>query len=283
VVAPPEAASGSSAMATSDINATLSDREFDQFREMIFRIAGISLADSKKPLVAGRLHRRLRHFGLASYAEYFKLLGQQPDELQTAVDLLTTNETHFFREPKHFEFLRQRVLPGHDGVRPLRIWSAASSSGQEAYSLAMVLSDALGGSPWEVFGSDISTRVLAQARSGQYDLGQAHEIPKAYLQTYCLKGVGSQDGTFIIDPEVKKRVSFRQINLNERLPDVGVFDVIFLRNVLIYFQPETKRTVVRRLLDKLRPGGWFVVGHSESLNGIVDGLRVEAASVYRKP
>jgi chemotaxis protein methyltransferase CheR len=270
-------------MVASAVNAHLNDREFAQFRDMIFRIAGISLADSKKPLVAGRLNRRLRHYGLSSYGAYFDLLGQKQDELQTAVDLLTTNETHFFREPRHFDFLRQRVLPRHDRSRPLRIWSAASSSGQEAYSLAMLLTDELGEAPWEVFGSDISTRVLAQARAGQYDLGQAHEIPKAYLQAYCLKGIGSQDGTFMIDPVLKKRVSFRQINLNERLPDVGMFDVIFLRNVLIYFQPETKRAVVARLLDKLRPGGCFVVGHSESLNGIASGVHAEAASVYRKP
>ncbi len=270
-------------MAGGAMEAILTDREFAQFQDMIFKIAGISLAPSKKPLVAGRLHRRLRHHSLCSYADYFRLLSQRQDELQTAVDLLTTNETHFFREPKHFDFLRQRILPRLESSRPFRIWSAASSSGQEAYSMAMLLSDVLGEHPWEVFGSDISTKVLAQASAGQYVMNQAHEIPKPYLQSYCLKGVGSQEGTFIIDPVVKKRVSFRQINLNERLPDVGLFDVIFLRNVLIYFQPETKREVVSRLLEKLRPGGHFVVGHSESLNGIVKDLQIEAASIYRKP
>ncbi|HRP77102.1 MAG TPA: protein-glutamate O-methyltransferase CheR [Rhodocyclaceae bacterium] len=261
----------------------LRESEFAQFRELIFRIAGISLADSKKPLVAGRLHKRLRHHGLGSYGEYFKLLAQREDELQAAVDLLTTNETHFFREEKHFHFLRQSVLTSHPKGRPFRIWSAASSSGQEAYSMAMLLSEVLGDSPWEVFGSDISTRVLEQACSGQYQMNQAHEIPTPYLKAFCLKGVGSQQGTFVIEPALRRRVSFRQINLNERLPEVGSFDVIFLRNVLIYFQPETKRAVVTRLLDKLRPGGYFVVGHSESLNGIVTGLKSVAPSVYRKP
>lgn len=261
----------------------LRENEFAQFRELIFRIAGISLADSKKPLVAGRLHKRLRHHGLRSYGEYFKLLAQREDELQAAVDLLTTNETHFFREEKHFHFLRQRVLASHPKGRPFRIWSAASSSGQEAYSMAMLLADVLGESPWEVFGSDISTRVLEQACSGHYQMNQAHEIPVPYLKAHCLKGVGRQEGTFVIDPALRRRVSFRQINLNERLPEVGSFDVIFLRNVLIYFQPETKRAVVTRLLEKLRPGGYFVVGHSESLNGIVTGLQSVAPSVYRKP
>lgn len=264
-------------------NSNLSDREFEQFRKMIFQIAGISLAESKKPLVAGRLHKRLRHHGVNSYSDYFKLIGQNRDELQVAVNLLTTNETHFFREPKHFEFLRLRVLPYHDRQRTLRIWSAASSSGQEAYSLAMLLTETLGEKPWEILGSDISTQVLVTASAGQYDISQADEIPRNYLQAYCMKGVGSQNGTFIIDPKIRNRVSFRQINLNERLPEVGQFDVIFLRNVLIYFQPDTKRAVVNRLLDKLRPGGIFVIGHSESLNGIVAGLNVEAPAVYKKP
>ncbi len=271
------------AMDTDDAQLVLRESEFAQFRELIYRIAGISLADSKKPLVAGRLHKRLRHHGLGSYAEYFKLITQRDDELQTAVDLLTTNETHFFREEKHFHFLRDRVLAEHPKGRTFRVWSAASSSGQEAYSLAMLLADTLGERPWEVFGSDISTRVLDQARSGQYRMAQAHEIPQPYLRAYCLKGVGRQEGTFIMDPGIRNRVSFRQINLNERLPDVGVFDVILLRNVLIYFQNETKRAVVSRLIERLRPGGYFIVGHSESLNGVVTGLDPVVASVYRKP
>lgn len=270
-------------MIQSEINVNLSDREFEQFRDLLFRITGISLADSKKPLVAGRLHKRLRHHTLNSYADYFKLLSHRHDELQIAVDLLTTNETHFFREPRHFDFLRTKIVPQHDGLRAFRVWSAASSTGQEAYSLAMLLADALGERPWEVFGSDISTRVLERAAAGHYDMGLSHEIPQSYLLNYCLKGVGGQAGTFAMDAKLKRRVTFKQINLNERLPEVGVFDVIFLRNVLIYFQPETKRAVVTRLLEKLRPGGWFIVGHSESLNGIASGLHTEGASVYRKP
>ncbi len=269
------------------ISHGLQEREFAQFRDLIFRVAGISMTPVKKPLVAGRLHKRLRHHGLNSYAEYLDLLDRSADEMQIAIDLLTTNETHFFREPKHFEFLRQQLLPRHfaqeSGAGTLRIWSAASSSGQEAYSLAMLLNDVAAQEQWEIFGSDISTRVLEQARAGVYHIDQAHEIPDPYLQTCCLRGVGSQAGNFAIDPVLKSRVAFAQINLNETLPDVGRFDVIFLRNVLIYFQPETKRAVINRLLEKLRPGGHFIVGHSESLNGIAPGLQTVAASIYRKP
>jgi chemotaxis protein methyltransferase CheR len=265
------------------LDTTLHDHEFANFRQMIHRIAGISMSPAKKALVAGRLAKRLKHHGLSSYQDYFHLISKRQDELQVAVDLLTTNETHFFREQKHFDFLRQRVLPQHAAGRPFRIWSAASSSGQEAYSLAMLLADELGEAAWEVFGSDISTQILDKARAALYAMDQAGEIPAAYLKAYCLKGVGNQTGQFTIDPALRGRVRFQQINLNERLPQVGEFDVILLRNVMIYFEAETKQQVVARLVERLRPGGWFIVGHSESLNGLAHGLVAEQPSVYRKP
>lgn len=264
-------------------NTVLHDQEFTHFRQMIYRIAGISMSPAKKALVAGRLSKRLKHHGLSSYGDYFKLISRHRDELQVAVDLLTTNETHFFREQKHFDFLRQRVLPQRAPGRPFRVWSAASSSGQEAYSLAMLLADELGAAPWEVFGSDISTKVLEKARAALYAMEQSTEIPSAYLKAYCLKGIGSQTGRFTLDPALRRHVRFQQINLNERLPQVGEFDVILLRNVLIYFEAETKQQVVARLVEHLRPGGWFVVGHSENLNGLAHDLVAEQPSVYRKP
>ncbi|OGU21713.1 MAG: SAM-dependent methyltransferase [Hydrogenophilales bacterium RIFOXYD1_FULL_62_11] len=265
------------------LNVSLKDSEFSSFQQMIFRIAGISMTPAKKALVAGRLAKRLKHHGLDSYEDYFQLLSRQQDEMQVAVDLLTTNETYFFREPKHFDFLRDRVLPGHPAGRPFRVWSAACSSGEEPYTLAMLLADRLGDAPWEVFGSDISTQVLDKARRGLYPMERARGIPPALLRTHCLKGMGSQDGQLLIDPALRRRVQLAQINLNEPLPEVGEFDVIFLRNVMIYFQSETKRQVVARLLAKLRPGGIFIVGHSESLNGLAQGLETLAPSIYRKP
>ncbi len=159
------------------LDTTLHDHEFAHFRQMIHRIAGISMSPAKKSLVAGRLAKRLKHHGLSSYEDYFHLIGRSQGELQMAVDLLTTNETHFFREQKHFDFLHQRILPQRTPGRSFRIWSAASSSGQEAYSLAMLLADQLGEAPWEVFGSDISTQILDKARTAVYSLDQAEEIP----------------------------------------------------------------------------------------------------------
>jgi chemotaxis protein methyltransferase CheR len=265
--------------------ATLSDKEFGQFKNLIYNIAGISLSQAKKPLVSGRLAKRLRERQLANYGDYFKLLssGHEPDEIQMAVDLLTTNETYFFREPKHFDFLRQNILPLHKKGRSFRVWSAASSSGQEPYTIAMVLADHLGEQPWEVVASDISSRVLEHARTGHYPLEQAEHIPKNYLNKYCLKGVGAQDGTFLVDASLRGRVSFMQINLNSTLPRLGEFDLVFLRNVMIYFDEETKRQVVRRIMGQLKSGGHLIIGHSESLNGVVDELKSLKPSVYFKP
>jgi chemotaxis protein methyltransferase CheR len=263
----------------------LSDQEFRQFQAMIYDIAGISMAPAKKPLVSGRLAKRIKQHGLNSYGEYFRILMHpgQRDELQAAIDLLTTNETYFFREPKHFDFLRQQLPALQRPGKPIRIWSAASSSGEEPYTIAMVLADVLGEGAWEVTGSDISKRVLEKARTGHYPMKRIEGIPQQYLKRFCLKGVGPQAGTFLIDRSLRDQVSFMQVNLNETLPRLGEFDVIFLRNVMIYFDLETKRQVVERMLPLLRPGGYFVVSHSESLNGISDALRIVTPSIYRKP
>lgn len=270
---------------TPEANAALCDQEFAQLRDLIYRIAGISMSPAKKQLISSRLAKRLRHHSLTSYGDYFRLITspQGKDELQVAVDALTTNETHFFREPKHFDFLRQRIIPARKAGRGLRIWSAACSSGEEPYSIAMLLDEMLGSEPWEVVASDISARVLEKARSGLFHAARIPEIPKPYLNRYCLKGVGEYDGTLLIEQSLRGRVRFMQHNLTETPAKLGEFEVIFLRNVMIYFNQETKRQVVARLLPLLRPGGHLIVGHSESLNGVTDAMQLVVPSVYRKP
>jgi chemotaxis protein methyltransferase CheR len=262
----------------------ISPQEFCQFKAWIYDIAGISLSDHKHALVMGRLAPRLRHYQLSSYGEYFRSLsgGRFPDETQIAVDLLTTNETHFFREPKHFDFLRKQILASHPQGKPMRVWSAASSSGEEPYSIAMTLAAALGDRPWEVLASDLNSRVLDRARSGHYSIARAKTIPREYLLAYCLKGVDSREGTFLIEPKIRNRVQFTQINLNSSLPQIGDFDVIFLRNVMIYFDLHAKRQVANRVLAHLRAGGHLFIGHSESLNGVTDNVKPVVVSVYRK-
>jgi len=267
-------------------NPSITDQEFSRFQALIYKIAGIQLSDAKKVLVVGRLSRRLKHYGMTSFAQYYQLVTshEEKGELQTMVDLLTTNETYFFREPKHFEFLSQELLPQVRPGSPYAIWSAACSSGEEPYTLAMVLADKLGmNAPWKITASDISTAVLARAQTGHYPMERTEGIPQAYLKKFCLKGVRSEAGTLLICKELRSRIDFRQVNLTQPAPDVGPFDVIFLRNVMIYFDMDTKRQVVANLLTRLKPGGHFIVGHSESLNGITDKLITIRPTIYRKP
>jgi len=264
----------------------ITDQEFALFQRLIYKIAGISLSDAKKVLLVGRLTRRLKLHGLETFTQYYRMLadGENAEELQAMVDLLTTNETYFFREPQHFDFLRDEILRRRRGTAPFRVWSAASSSGEEAYSLAMALAEQLPDNSWEVVGSDISTQVLAKAATGHYPLARTDGIPPAWMKKYCLKGVRSHAGTLLIVPELRKRTHFYQINLTQPVTaDIGEFDVIFLRNVMIYFDPETKRKVVHNLLPRLRPGGYFIIGHSETLNGITDRLQAIRPTIYQKP
>ncbi len=270
-------------MASND-NAEITNAEFAQFQRLIYDIAGISLADSKKVLLIGRLGKRLRLHGHSSYSEYYRYVKDPANhaELQTMVDLLTTNETYFFREEAHFDFLANTILPQHPEGHSFDVWSAASSTGEEIYTISFVLADTLGlEAPWTVTGTDISTQVLSVAERGLYWLDRTRGLPQSYLRKYCLKGVRSQEGSFMIAPEIKRHTRFQQVNLNQTLPKMGKFHVIFLRNVMIYFDNDTKRQVVNRLTDHLHPGGYFIVGHSESLNGLTDRLRSVKPTIYR--
>jgi chemotaxis protein methyltransferase CheR len=264
----------------------ISDQEFNQLARLLYQIAGISLSPAKKPLVVGRLTKRLNATGAATFTEYLRQVTAGDEvELRIMIDLLTTNETSFFREPKHFDTLRQFIAQRSRTDPPLQIWSAASSSGEEPYTIAMVVADALGlNIGWQILGTDISTRVLERAESGHYAMERAQTIPQALLKRFCLKGVRQMEGTFLIAPELRQHVRFRHLNLIEPLPhDIGPFDVIFLRNVMIYFDTPTKQKIVNAMIPKLRSGGLFLVGHSETLNGITEELLSERPSTYRKP
>ena len=262
----------------------LTDQEFKLFQTLIYSLAGISMADSKKHLLAGRLSRRLRHYGLDTFDAYYRLVTRpdQAVERQLMVDLLTTNETYFFREAAHFGVLAE--LAASRRGRSFRVWSGASSTGEEPYTIAMVLADTLASKAWEIVGSDISTQVLDKARQGHYPMTRIDGIPRPFLSKFCRKGVRSQEGTFLINAELRARVNFLQVNLTQPVTaDVGLFDVIFLRNVMIYFDLPTKAQVVRNLLPRLKSGGHLIIGHSETLNGIVDELEAVRPTIYRKP
>lgn len=259
-------------------------KEFEWITGFLRTVSGIELRPGKETLVMGRLDRRLRHHQCRNYGEYFRMLGPDGDveETRLVIDLLTTNETYFFREPKHFDVLEQLMPTLRDGGSDLRVWSAASSSGEEAYSIAMVL-QTLVPDRWEIVGTDLSQRMLEQARRALYSIDAATNIPERFLSRYCLRGRDEFEGRFTVRPELKNRVEFHRANLNRDLPVLGgQFDVVFLRNVLIYFAQDTKAEVLRRVIDRIRPGGLLFVGHAETVTGLrLKGITAVQPSVYR--
>ena len=260
---------------------SLGDREFSQLQRLMVDESGIHMTEHKRPLIAGRLLRRLRILGLHSYSEYMALLEdkQHADERRLVIDLLTTNETFFFREPQHFTFLAN-WLSTHS--EPLRLWSAACSSGEEPYSLAMVMAEHATHKDWSILASDLSQRMLEKASAAIYPLDEAKSFAAGWLKRHCRRGIGEYEGQFRIEPDLRARVITREINLMRPLPaDVGRYDIIFLRNVLIYFSPEDKRAIVARLLQQLEPNGLLFVGHAESLHGLDLPISTVAPSVYQ--
>lgn len=274
-------------MTSQPVFPALSDAEFRRFRELIHEAAGIHLGEAKKALLAGRLGRRLRALGLRTFGEYYAHVTAGGDgEAVRMLDAVTTNETRFFREPAHFEFLARRVLPALQGRarRRLRVWSAACSTGEEPYSLAMLaLSRLPAHEGWaiEIVASDISTRVLEHARRAVYSLQRADEVPAALRQRYLLRGVRAQAGRMRAGPELRALVTFERFNLAAaEWPPCEPFDWIFCRNALIYFDAATRARVVERLLDRLAPDGYLFLGHAESLAGLNERTRCLVPTVY---
>lgn len=266
--------------------AVLSDTEFSKFRKLFQEQIGIHLPDQKKNLVVARLTRRLETLGLRSFGEYFQVVASVDgsEELQRAIDLITTNETSFFRENEHFRILVDRILPSLGAEAKVRIWCGAAATGEEPYSLAMVLAHHLGMDTWKLLATDVNSQVIAHARRAIYSMERAGTIPKEYLKAYCLRGTGSQEGMFRMDEPVRSRVNLRRMNLLSIDADLVDLDVVFLRNVLIYFDNPTRGRILTRIWERLRPGGWLVVGHSESTLGLdLPPLEQIRPSVYRKP
>lgn len=266
----------------------LSEKEYRLFKDLIYAEAGIALGDSRQALVQGRLSRRLRDLELPSFAAYYSVVLVDPEERTLMMDRICTNETNFFREPQHFKYLEDQFVPmlrKADGrPRLVRVWSAACSTGEEPYSLAMVLCDLLPASEgWDVrvLATDLSTRVLAHAKRAIWPMERSANIPKRYLQRFMTKGIGSQTGFFRASPELRERVTFAQVNLNGATLSVGgPFDAIFCRNVLIYFDQATRYSVIDRMISRLSPNGHLFLGHAESIHGRTDQLRCVAPTLY---
>ena len=269
----------------------LAPREFARFQRTIYEHAGIRLAPGKEALLVGRLSKRLRALGLGSFGAYHDVVASDAAELKRMLEAMCTHETHFFREPRHFELLERTILPewrrraaAGERDRRVRAWSAAASSGEEPYTLAMVLHRHLSpddGWEAEVLATDLSDRVLDQARAGLYPIAKAEEIPTPYRKAYMLRGTGAHEGRMKTGPEIQAMVRFARVNLNDAAyPVPGRFDLVFCRNVLIYLDRASRAAVIDRLLDRLAPRGLLFLGHAESLNGITDRVRAVAPTVY---
>ena len=268
----------------------LSDEEFTKLRDLVYKISGISLSETKRELVISRFSRRLKALKLKSFSDYHNLLVSPSGftEVQNFINSITTNKTDFFREAHHFDFLVSKIIPAllTKNKRIVKIWSAACSTGEEPYTIAMVMSKHFVEKyniPVKILATDIDTNVLTVASKGVYDSSIVSVLPEEYMKKYFLRGKDESNGLYKVKDFVRKMVTFKQLNfVATDYPISTTFDVIFCRNVIIYFNPETKRRVVNKLYRYLNPGGYIMMGHSETLFDMVDGLTYLKNTVYQK-
>jgi chemotaxis protein methyltransferase CheR len=275
-------------------SATLADGDYQFLCRLVYERSRINLGPDKRVFLTSRLSRRLQDLQLDAYGEYCALLRSPAgaEELQVLIDCISTNHTHFFRERQHFDFLRDKFIPAWRADPParggtLRVWSAAGSTGEEPYSLAIHLAEHL--SPpekgaWRIDASDISTRVLATARQGVYDLERLKGVSAEQLRRHFQKGDGEWDGHFRVKAALRSQMQFHHLNLLEPpYPFLQPFHLVVCRNVMIYFDRPTQEALVAHLAERLVPGGHLFVGHSESLSGIRHPLKLVQPAVYLKP
>ena len=270
----------------------LTEAEFQRFSELIYRQVGIFMKPEKKELLNARLGKRLRECQIDSFQEYFEFISR-PDQRQREflkfLDSVSTNFTSFFREVSHFEYLKSHVLPELTARltgRELNLWSSASSSGEEPYTIAIFLNEFRTahhpGLRCRILATDISTKVLSQAQAGIYPVEQTSKVPPEILRRYFQKGVGPSVGKVKIKDELRRQVSFQRFNLMDDFPWHGEFEVIFCRNVMIYFDRQTQEKLVKKFYQCLKHGGYLFIGHSESISTIShDFVQVEATT-YKK-
>ena len=262
--------------------------EFNRFRTLIYDESGISLGDQKQTLLASRLSKRLRDLGLTTFTEYYEQVtgDTTKEEFTRMLDLISTNKTDFFREPKHFDFLRERILPELAGEKRIRIWSSACSTGEEPYTIAMTLYEGVDDPQrWDfkVLASDLSTRVLAKAASGLYEAERVRDVPPEVVRRHFLRGRGESEGLLKVKPHLASMIQFRRLNLmDDRFPIKSPLDLIFCRNVMIYFDRPTQEQLVNKFYRYLKPGGHLFIGHSESLQWVEHPFKVVGPTIYRK-
>ena len=266
----------------------LGEAQFEQIKHLMHRLCGVYLRPGKEALVKARLSKRLRTLGIGSFESYVDLVERDTsrEELTLLIDALTTNKTDFFREPQHFDYLREQVLPGlmAAGDR-MRFWSAGCSTGEEPYSLAILLREEvpdINGRDVRILGTDISTRVLQKAREAVYGEDALKDVPHSVLKRHFHTLRAGDTSSFRVDDAVRTMVRFARLNLMGTWPMAGPFDGIFCRNVMIYFDRSTQQALIRRFYDLLKPGGHLLIGHSESLTGKSHPFRHVQPTVYAR-
>jgi len=265
----------------------LTQREFQQFRQLAYDKFGLDLRMGKEQLVSARLGKKIRELRFRSYQEYYRHVVEDSsgEALAALIDALTTNHTSFFREAAHFDFLRKTILPGLRERPRVAVWSAACSSGEEPYTIAFSVIEEWGDPAFEklrILATDISTKVLTSAEKGIYPAARFEAMPVLERRRCLLRGEGRWKDWYQVKPEVRRLVEYRRLNLMEDFAHIGPFPVIFCRNVMIYFDKPTQQELVGRLAGRLEPGGYLLIGHAESLNGIEHPLQYILPAVYRK-
>ena len=274
-------------MTTDLIGISLSEKQFNYVRNMIYRIAGIKLQSGKEEMVKARLMKRLRVLGISSYEKYLDFVEKDTSktELTHLVDVLTTNKTDFFREQQHFDFLSQQIIPKLDKHGKFRIWSAGCSSGEEPYTIAMLLREELPNVDMydiRILATDVSSRMVERVRQAQYDKKTLNDVAPLYRNKYFISPNGKSEGSYRIRDDVRNMVRVARLNLMQPWPMQGPFDIIFCRNVMIYFDKETQEKLINRYWEMLPPGGYLFVGHSESMAGISHKFQYVQPAVYIK-
>jgi chemotaxis protein methyltransferase CheR len=275
--------------------AVMSDADFRRLSEFIESELGIRMPDTKRVMLESRLQKRLRKFGFNSYKAYVDYIFSdegRESELINMIDAVTTNKTDFFREAEHFDYLMDKILPAaeaKDGagiVRPFALWSAGCSTGEEPYTIAMVLEERRTVDPrfsYRIFASDLSTKVLDKAKEAVYEDQKVEVVPMSFKKKYMLRSKAKDQGLVRMKPEIRAHIAFARINfMDDRYPVNESFDVIFCRNVIIYFERAIQEAILKKLCTHLRAGGWLILGHSETLTGMNMPLRGVAPTVYMK-
>lgn len=267
----------------------LRDGEFNLIKEVVHRESGIRLTEMKKALVQSRLMKRLRELRMCGYGEYCRYLENHYDqEVVNLINCITTNKTDFFREGKHFEYLRGVVLPEFEraGKERVRIWSAGCSTGAEPYSIAMTVCEHYAGRSMpdmKILATDIDTQVLRRGEEGIYGMNEVEGIDSALLRKYFMKGTGGNEGAFKVKDAVRERICFGRLNLlDDAYPMKGRFDIIFCRNVIIYFDIESRKRLFDKFHDYLQDDGYLIMGHSETLAGLSNRFRFIGNTIYKK-